>query len=482
MASKSDRNAYALFVVATASSALLWWFGSGNTPVWWATWLAPLPVLVYAMRASRTAAAASAFLAWAIGGLNVWHYNQVVHLPLPIFALSIAGPALLFALATLLARSLAARGRIIAAAFSVPALLVSADYVNALTSPHGTFGNLAYTQLDALPVIQIAALCGLWGITFLVLLLPAALAAWSSPQATRAAQRKLAALIIVSYAAALGYGGWRLQAATAETTSQVRIGLASLEGPARPLLSDPAGAKLLQRYLGVLEKLADAGATIVMMPETVFVTTSADIPELAEFARRRGVRVIAGVAYRGAGQPERNTALAFAADAAAPEQYNKHHLLPGFEDRYTPDTAFTSLASSPHTGLAICKDMDFPPMGRAYAERDTKLLLVPAWDFELDGWLHSRMAILRGVESGFALARTARDGSLTLSDDRGRVIGEASSTYIEDAASLLGDLPLRHSKTLYARWGDWFAWLCVVALVSCLGLLWMKPRLDAGMR
>jgi hypothetical protein len=33
------------------------------------------------------------------------------------------------------------------------------------------------------------------------------------------------------------------------------------------------------------------------------------------------------------------------------------------------------------------------------------LMLVPAWDFNADGWLHARMAVLRGVEGGYAIVR-----------------------------------------------------------------------------
>ena len=50
------------------------------------------------------------------------------------------------------------------------------------------------------------------------------------------------------------------------------------------------------------------------------------------------------------------------------------------------------------SSVAICKDLDYPPLGRAYARAEVGLLLVPAWDFQNDGWLHSRMAVMRGVE------------------------------------------------------------------------------------
>ena len=116
--------------------------------------------------------------------------------------------------------------------------------------------------------------------------------------------------------------------------------------------------------------------------------------------------------------------------------------------------------------------VDFPSMGRAYAKRDVRMLLVPAWDFDVDAWLHSRMAILRGVESGFAIARAASDGSVTLSDDRGRVLSEAPSSLGTDA-TLVGTLPVKSAHTLYARWGNWFAWLDLAALIV---LLWLASR------
>jgi apolipoprotein N-acyltransferase len=80
------------------------------------------------------------------------------------------------------------------------------------------------------------------------------------------------------------------------------------------------------------------------------------------------------------------------------------------------------------------------------------------------------MAAMRAIESGFALARPARQGLLTVRDDRGRLIASARS----DAApmtSLAASVKVRHDATVYARWGDWFGWLCVLAAVSVLGRL-----------
>jgi apolipoprotein N-acyltransferase len=81
--------------------------------------------------------------------------------------------------------------------------------------------------------------------------------------------------------------------------------------------------------------------------------------------------------------------------------------------------------------------------------------------------MHARMAVLRGVENGFAIARSARNGVLTLSDNRGRVLAE-KSTLSAQFVSITGKVNVMRERTLYAKAGDWFAWLCLAGLVALL--------------
>jgi apolipoprotein N-acyltransferase len=74
------------------------------------------------------------------------------------------------------------------------------------------------------------------------------------------------------------------------------------------------------------------------------------------------------------------------------------------------------------------------------------------------------MAVLRAVENGFALARSARNGLLTLSDNRGRILAEAA-TAAGRFVSITGRVNVERGETFYTRSGDWFAWLCVVTFV-----------------
>ncbi len=122
-----------------------------------------------------------------------------------------------------------------------------------------------------------------------------------------------------------------------------------------------------------------------------------------------------------------NSSRFYSANGKLEANYDKHHLLPGVEPEKPGDKQVLLNQPSGRWGLQICKDMDFPQLSRGYAAEGADLLLVPAWDFNLDRWLHARMAVLRAVENGFALARSARNGLLTLSDNRGRIIAEATT-------------------------------------------------------
>jgi apolipoprotein N-acyltransferase len=470
MASKRDDFVLPAWLAATALSAICWWFGSGLDPQWWLTWLSPLPVLWLAPRVRAHWAALAALVAYTAGGFNILAYlHTYIGLPLSVTLYAICLSGAMLALCVLLFRRLLMRGHALAAALAVPTTWVAAEYINNLLSPHATFFNVSYTQMDVLAIVQLAAVTGIWGIGFLVLLLPAAVALQAVPQATRrdrVAAMTLTALLTIG---AVAYGGWRLQA---PPTGTMHAGLVSLQKPTAAALSEPDGQILATRYLDAFERLAKAGARILLIPETSFTTVEATIPALAELATQRDLIVGAGVDFKGDPHADRNALMVFQPGAAPPAMYNKRHLLMGLE-QFTPGDSYTMLEGTPRIGLAICKDMDFHDIGNAYAARRAQLLLVPASDFIVDGWLHSRMAIMRGVESGFAVARAAHAGRLTLSDDRGRVVAEASSERSD--AELVGDLPLRETHTLYASWGDWFAWLDLAALAVWL-LLAFLPR------
>ena len=100
-------------------------------------------------------------LAWLIGSLNQWYYFSVVlYLPPAIRVLILAIPALVFMAAVLLFRALLRRDAWWSALLAFPAAWVSCEYLLNLVSPHGTAASLSYSQLNFLPVLQLASITG----------------------------------------------------------------------------------------------------------------------------------------------------------------------------------------------------------------------------------------------------------------------------------------------------------------------------------
>jgi apolipoprotein N-acyltransferase len=144
------------------------------------------------------------------------------------------------------------------------------------------------------------------------------------------------------------------------------------------------------------------------------------------------------------------------------------------ESAFTPGDAPLTLPN--RIGIEICKDMDFNRMLRKDSREHADVMAVPAWDFDADADLHGNMAVMRDVENGFAMARAARDGLLTLSDAQGRILA-LRHTSKDGFTTLVGDLPhgTNAGNTVYDRIGDAFAWLCIAASAILL-LLGFLPR------
>ena len=199
-------------IAAMALSALCWWHGTALRPLWWAAWLAPLPLLLVAVRLRARYAALVTFSAFALGGANQWAYlHDVIRVPLTVTLAAILVPALAMVPVVLLFRALARQGRPLAAALAMPAAATGLSWLVAQQSPHGTFGHVAYSQLDALPLLQLASLGGLWAVGFVVWWGPSAAAAAMAAAAPLRVRLRTLAIGALVIALALGFGAWRLQ-------------------------------------------------------------------------------------------------------------------------------------------------------------------------------------------------------------------------------------------------------------------------------
>ena len=471
MAFASNARRIAIALVVIAVSAVLVWFGNGLDPWWPLLWFAPLPVLLFALHSSWRSAAVVAALAWLLGCFNMWHYLRLVGVPVVAWLSIFGSVAVIFAAAVLAFRALVRRGAPWSALLALPAIWVSLEYVRNLTTPHGTAGSLAYSQLHFLAFLQLASITGPWGLSFLLLLFPAALAI--GIYLRRSQPRQALSIVAVSLGVivlTLVFGIIRL---AIPQSQKVKVGLIASDTPANVIIAAPGASsrRLLADYAREAEGLAARGARFIVIPEKLAAVTDADVSDadgiFQPLANQTGSTIVVGLVHK-SGSREYNQARIYTPREPV-ASYDKHHMLPPFESNLTPGTTLTLLPKPEGTrGVAICKDMDFTPLSRRYGNAGAGLMLVPAWDFNIDRAWHGHIAVMRGVEDGFSIARAAKDGYLTISDDRGRIVAETRSDSAP-FATLLADVPASHDRTLYLLLGNWFAWLslaiCAFTLV-----------------
>lgn len=473
--SKTNTANSILAPLATLLSGTAIYFGAGLHPQWYLMWIAAVPLLLLAPRLPWTWTLAMTVAAGGLGDLAMWSdYQQYVyqHLPLWETLVFLLSPVIGLALGVLLFRSLFRRGRVWLAVLAFPALIVTFEY--ATESVFGTFGNVAYTQLRNLPLIQLAAVTGTWGIGFIVMVFASTITAAALTDANL--RRRLLLSLAALLAGAYGYGAWRLAAAPRAPHS-VTVGLVSTESPSRIFPdSDAQKLSLLEEYAAQVRALAARGATIVVLPEMTVQVASAlsDAADrlFEQTARDSGAQILLGLLHV-TPRATYNEGRLYSPSGAVPTVYRKRHLVPGVEGESTPVSDVSVLAQPEGiVGLAICRDMDYPDPSRLYGGRGVGLLLVPAWDQWVDGRWHADMAMMRGIEYGYSIVRSAKVGLLTVSDDRGRLLAEAGPNAGVSFTTLLAAVPVRHDRTLYQSWGDWFAWLNVALLCVILSQAW----------
>jgi len=465
-----------LILCAIALTAGAYFVSSGLQRLWWPVWLAPLPILLLApsVRAGRAFAIALAARSLA-AALDFWHYlRQIFDYPIWLALITVVVPGLFFALAVVFYRGLLRKRGPWLAMLAFPVTMVAAEYLSGLVQ--GAFLSAGYTQLENLPIIQLAAITGVLGISFSVHLLPAGLAALVSAAAK--SRLRMAAALGAFYACVLCYGLLRLDA-TPQASPSVAVGLVETHAGKDMFPHDATRTMvLLQEYAAQVKSLAAQGAQFVVLPEKIALVPDSESANVDEFFEKAAhdshVQVLLGI-HHATAHGAYNEGRLYSATGQIETVYRKHHLVPGWEDRLTPGTEISVLPQPEgKIGIQICYDMDFAEWSRRYARQQVGLMLVPAWDqgVDLDGAWHGHMSVMRGVEGGFTVVRNAKDGLLTASDDRGRILAEEPTRSDGVFVTMLTRVPVRHDSTLYQQWGDWFAWADLVALAILL-VFWL---------
>lgn len=380
----------------------------------------------------------------------------------------------------------------VASTLVFPMALVAAEFLRARLTPAATWGSIGYTQYGYLPVMQIAALAGIWGITFVIAWFASTFEmAWA-----RSFEWRVVGPAVLTYAAVAGtlVAGGAVRVARAPT-DRASMRVATLNRPidlfvpgemtriAEGRVSSDERARLAGKltrlhdaFLDGSRREARAGARLVAWPEMNLLVFQEDeaafLVRAQQLARNEAVYLAMGLGTVQAGDPLplENKLVLIDPSGRIVMSYRKVHGVAGWEASImkrgdgvppivtTPDGRWAG---------AICFDADFPGFIRQAVGRDADLLIVPANEWREIKDLHMQMAVFRAIENGVSLVRPAASGISSAVDPWGRVLGVADYFAAGDR-TLTVQVPVGRVPTLYARTGDLFAWLCLAGLAAVL--------------
>jgi len=476
-------------------------------------WIALVPLLVALHGATGWRAARLGYVTGAVSAIGLLYWTAFVVFQygggIPRVVAVLITLALCFAFAVFPLLFGWATGRL-AAAFGTrgllgaPFLWVATELLRVHTFFQFPWCLLGYSQQPLAPVIQIASVTAVFGVSF-VLVATSALLAMAILDAR---ERRLWLIGLVTLQGAVwGVGAWML-ARPLDETGRITVGL--VQGGIRQEDKwQPENAwSNVSRHLELTRDAARRGARLVVWPESAVPFLYDEEPELSallqELVRRDALYVYFGNDDR---EPPPHARIFVGAKLLAPDgeiaaRYRKMHLVPfgeyvplkplfTFGGRvaakvvqevadFTPGTEAVNVSVEGHrVGGYICYEAIFPALVRRFPADGAELLV----NITNDAWYgttsapyqHLAMAAFRAVENGRYMVRAANTGITAVVDPRGRILEQ---TKLFDRAVLVREVPFVAETTFYTRHGDVFAYACSAIALAALGatLTRRQPR------
>lgn len=356
-----------------------------------------------------------------------------------------------------------------------------------------------YAARSSLALTQIASVTGIYGLSFLIAAV-SSLAAYAVMVRTTRAWKTLMIAVAALIAVAI-VGGYLVPRAQPRFTAH----LVQTNFPQ----SEHYPANWMQVHapeLDQLERISVEAAKrqpgLIVWPETPAPFSMQD-PVFAARAQRIAVEsgsyfLVGAVDWHRALQGEwqaGNSAILLDPAGRRAFSYDKVHLVPfgeyvplrqwiKFAGRLTADISdFTpgatwGVGATPEGrfGVFICYEAIFPGEIRHFAANGAQLLI----NISNDGWFgrsaapeqHLMMARVRAIENRRWLLRDTNNGFTESIDPYGRTV---ASMPTDIRGQLDAPYDYRSDLTLYARFGDWLAWLCLILTLALIAVVALRP-------
>jgi apolipoprotein N-acyltransferase len=385
----------------------------------------------------------------------------------------------------------------------LPGVWVTLELIRAYLITGFPWSNLGYTQTPLMPLIQIADVTGVYGVSWLVVLGNTVLAALVMRF------RWWPGMVVfgVCLTSSLVYGYWRTAAIEDLQNDAMPWTVGVVQGniDQSQKWDQAFQQETLSRYEELSRQAAahDPAPELLVWPETAapfFYRFEEKLTaQLNEVVKATGVPLLFGSPGMTLvdGEPRlQNRAYLVNGAAALDGLYAKQHLVPFGE--YVPLQKLLFFVHrlvqaagdfvpgddpSPLTlgrnafGVLICYEDIFPYLARAEVERGATSLI----NITNDAWYgttsapyqHLEIAMWRAVEFRVPLIRAANTGISSIFDATGKSCGSIPLT--KQGVLVCPVHPFR-IMTFYAKWGDLFAWICVLTTTAGLAYSILSRR------
>jgi apolipoprotein N-acyltransferase len=372
-----------------------------------------------------------------------------------------------------------------------PAIWVVFEYAQSI-SPFGGFPWLlaGYSQSRFLPIIQIADVTGVYGISFLLVLTGTAVLLFARHRGRGLLAWTPAVVAVILIAACVIYGKISLkkwETAGPRSSAAMLQGNISFDEP-ELVLRD----KFQDGYVRMADQLTLPGTDLLILPESPsplsFESDSQYHHVIENLAGRFPFGLVFNnVASRGTGENLRyyNSAYFLDRHGSLRGVYDKVHLVPFGEyiplkrifsfvemiskdvSQFDPGSDYPVITVGGHpVNAIICFEAVFPNLVRRFVQKGSQLII----NLTNDEWYgdsaapyqHLAIARLRSVENRRYLLRATNSGISAFVEPTGRI---QTSTGILQEAICEGRFEFLAPKTPYTRYGDVFVFLC--AIISC---------------
>jgi apolipoprotein N-acyltransferase len=475
-------------------------------------WVALIPMLVALEESdSRTAfrigiTCGTTAYAFILYWLNIvfTHYG---HLPwavsIPVYLLLVLWLAMFYGLSTCIARMGEMAG--IKAAFTLPVAWIAFDCIRSFLFSGFAWAMLGHSQFRTLPLIQIADLAGVYGITLLIVLANIVLY-----RAVRAVSGsgihypvKSAVMILILLTATLFYGFNRLNIPEAGNSKPLRVALIQGNIQQDVKWSPEFREQTVTTYERLTREASKGGVDLVVWPESAVPFFFQDEPEQAERIRSLARELNANIMFgspahelRNGATTYLNSAFMLSPNGETTGRADKMHLVPfgeyvplgkmltfinkivvGIGDFAPGEKAVTLDAAGIKLGTQVCYEVIFPELTREYVRAGARILVAitnDAWFGRSSApYQHLSIAAFRAVETRSPLIRAANTGITAIIDQNGH-IRSMTGLFVEGFRT--GEVKPGSGESLYLIIGDAPALLCLLLTCGVVVIVWRKRK------